>query len=299
MIDPLIISAIANSLIMGLVALGFTLQYVTLRVPNLAHTTICFSSAYITLTFWLLGYNPYFGVFIGFLESSILTYLLYNFLNMLKARGLDDVSLMISTIGISMIIYGFANIYLDYLAYVFKTYTRTFTLANADFKLLGIPGVIYISLILFVFFLLFFNWLLSTKFGIQLRAIVEKPSLAEVHGVDVKRVVGIAWFIIGGIGGIAGSLWPLWFQCDPWLGPLMLTSIFAACALGGIKSILGSLFGGIFIGVSQVILLSVLSDLVGTWIISFKTLIPLIIASLVLLFLPEGIMGKIQKYRGG
>ena len=165
--QPLIIATIVASCVIGLMSLGFTLQFITLKVPNLAHTTICFFAAYLPLTFWLFGINPYLALPLSFIMGSLLSWLLYKYLAYLRDHGTGTIGQMIASLAFSLVIYGIMNIYADYLSYICKAWTRTFTLANADFILWDVKGVAYISPLLLILLTTFFHLLLTkTKFGI-------------------------------------------------------------------------------------------------------------------------------------
>jgi len=296
--DPIVAATIVSSSVIGLMALGFTLQFITLKVPNLAHTTICFSSAYAPLSFWFFKINPYLALPLSFILGSFLSWSLYKYLSFLRARGTGPVGQMMSSLAFGLIIYGITNIYADYLSYVQKAWARTFTLANADIILFDVPGIVFLSPILLVSLTTFFHLLLTrTKFGIAIRAIVQDYSLAATLGVDTERTLGIAWFIVGGIGGLAGAVWPFWFSVDPWTGPRMLSDIFAACVVGGLFSVYGSILGGVIVGGMEILLLWGVALYVGVWVTSYRPIIPVVVAAITLLIFPKGIMGFIEVLR--
>ena len=229
-----------NSFILSLLAMGFTLQYVTMSVPNLAYGSIAFFSTYISLTMVLLNLSPYLGLPISFAICAIISVL---------------------TIG-------------------------------------GTPGVLLVSGIIAVSFALGFHLMLTkTKFGIAMRATVENISLASVQGVNTDKVLLVAWLLVGGIAGVSGSLYPLWLYMDPWVGARMFVSIFAACVVGGIRSIYGSLFGGFLIAACETVITYELSLVIGEWIWPYRTVISLLIAAVFLLFAPNGVAGLIERAR--
>lgn len=299
MIPPAVaISAVVSSFLLSLLALGFTFQYVTLNVPNLAYSTIAFFSTYITLTFALFKLSPYLSVPISFFIGGIISLLMYRFLSLLRKRGLSPVGLMIATITFDLGIYAFMNIYADYVAYTLKVYTRSFILSDYDFRIGDFPGILFVSM--FTAFLLttIFHLILTrTKFGMAMRAIMENESLASTQGVNVDHVLNISWFLVGGIAGISGSLYPIWFSMDPWIGARMFISIFAACVVGGLRSIYGSMFGGFIIGLSEVLVTYALGNLLGGWIWWYRSVIPMIIASIAILIIPSGFAGMVENLR--
>jgi branched-chain amino acid transport system permease protein len=296
---PIILTAVVYSFILSILAMGFTLQYITLSVPNLAYATIAFASTYLTLTFSLMGMVPYIAMPFAFLLGGAISYMLYKLVAYLRNKGTSIVGLMMATIVFDLIIYAGMNIYADYLAQVFKLYAGSFSLSEYDLKIFSIPAVLFVSAATSIGLVAFFTlMLIKTKFGIAMRAVMENYNLANVHGINTERVLSIAWFFVGGIAGLSGSLYPIWFAMDPWVGARMFISIFAACVVGGLRSIYGSLLGGFLIAFSEIIVTYLLS-IYFPWIWSYRAVTSMLIAAVALVEMPSGIAGLIQKWRGG
>jgi len=133
-------------------------------------------------------------------------------------------------------------------------------------------------------------------FGLVMRATVEDSELASMMGINVEKVNAIAWFLTGGLAGMAGSLMPLWFLGNPAVGGLLITSVFAGSILGGISSIYGAIIGGYIDGLSETIGVVMLSSILGPWVSAYRLLIPLVILSMVLMIFPRGITGFIEDW---
>jgi branched-chain amino acid transport system permease protein len=296
---PIILTAVVYSFILSILAMGFTLQYITLSVPNLAYATIAFASTYLTLTFSLMGMVPYTAMPFAFLLGGAISYMLYKLVAYLRNKGTSIVGLMMATIVFDLIIYAGMNIYADYLAQVFKLYAGSFSLSEYDLKIFSIPAILLVSAATSIGLVVLFTlMLIKTKFGIAMRAVMENYNLANVHGINTERVLSIAWFFVGGIAGLSGSLYPIWFAMDPWVGARMFISIFAACVVGGLRSIYGSLLGGFLIAFSEIIVTYLLS-IYFPWIWSYRAVTSMLIAAVALVEMPSGIAGLIQKWRGG
>jgi len=291
-----IITAIVYSSILTLLCMGFTLQYIIMGVPNLAHATIAFSASYITLIVSLLGVSPYFGVPIAAIYGGTISLLLYKFLAFLRNRGTSVIGLMISTLVFDLIIYACMNIAGEILSRYFNVYAASFMLSRFDFSIRNLPGVLFVSIILSFSLIIFFHlFLTKTKFGIAMRAIMENYSLAYVDGVDVPFVEGVAWFIVGTIAGVAGSLYPLWFNMDPMAGFWALSPILAGSIVGGVRSVYGSLLGGFLIANCEIFLTYLLSIFLGGGVWAFRAFVAMSIACLALLLMPEGLAELIKK----
>jgi branched-chain amino acid transport system permease protein len=295
----IMISVVVSSFLVSLLAMGFTLQYITLNIPNLAYATIAFASTYISLTIVLWHLTPYVSLPFAFLLGGIISILLYKFVAFLRDRGTSLVGLMISTLVFDLTISGAMNIYAEYIAYYFQAYTYSFSLSQYDFELGVIPGILIVATLTCVILVLIFHVVLvKTKFGIAMRAVMENYALASTQGINTERVLTIAWFFVGGIAGISGSLYPMYFYMDPTVGTTMFITIFAACVVGGLRSIYGSLFGGFLIGASEILITYALAGPFGAWVWTYRAVTSMMIAAVALLAMPNGVAGYISKLRG-
>jgi neutral amino acid transport system permease protein len=92
----------------------------------------------------------------------------------------------------------------------------------------------------------------ATRAGREMRALADDEALAEVSGIDTRRVIVVTWAIGGGLAGLAGVLTAASVGVmTPNLGFLMLLSLFAATVLGGIGSAYGALAGGLALGLVE------------------------------------------------
>lgn len=295
---PVLVTVVVSSFLLSILAMGFTLQYITLSVPNLAYATIAFASTYISLTVALMGLSPYVSAPFAFVLGGLISLLLYRFMAFLRDRGATLVGLMISTLVFDLTIYGAMNIYASYIAYAFKTFTYSFSLAEFDFDIGIVPGILIVSTLASVTLVLTFHAILvKTKFGIAMRGVMENYSLASTQGIDTEKVLTVAWFFVGGVAGISGSLYPLWFYMDPWVGARTFVSIFAACVVGGLRSIYGSLLGGFVVGTSEILITYAFAGAFGGWVWAYRAVTPMIIAALALIMMPDGIAGYLSRVR--
>ena len=227
----------------------------------------------------------------------------------LSNRGSTLIGLMIATIAVDMLIFSFINIYADYAQVHFNTalkdlsqkagYRIPFLVKSRDFtfyaydrlKDLGVQGSLILFPSLALGLLLVLHVLLTkTKTGIALRASVENPMLAEVTGINVNRIYALAWFVSAGLAGCAGALIPLRLFTNPALGQILIVSIFAASIVGGLNVIYGAFLGGLLVGVSETLIMNFLTLHLGLN-AGYRPMIPLLIMSITLLLLPEGIGG--------
>jgi branched-chain amino acid transport system permease protein len=119
-----------------------------------------------------------------------------------------------------------------------------------------------------------------------MRACAQDKDAASLMGVNIDRVISVTFAIGSGLAGAAGVLAGIYFNAvQPYMGLLAGLKAFAAAVLGGIGSIPGAMIGGLVIGLTEIMGITVnLSQ--------YKDAFAFAILILVLLFKPSGIMGR-------
>ncbi len=128
--------------------------------------------------------------------------------------------------------------------------------------------------------------LFRTKLGKAMRAMSDNPDLAQVSGISTDRIVVWTWLIAGGLVAVAGVLLALQAQLKPELGFLLLLPLFAAVILGGIGSPQGAFVGGMIVGISQEVAVTL-----GFISPGYKFSVAFVILILILLLRPRGLFG--------
>lgn len=290
--EPLIRDTVIYVNLLVLINVGITLTYMTSKVPNFAQGTFVAVGIYTSFTTAeIFKANVYFAAPLSFLLGGAASYLMYRLVIAPQIkRNASVTALIMTTIAIDVLFIGILNIYADYAQYVWKILSRSFLLREFDFQLAGEPGVFFVAPALVIALVIVLHISLTrTRFGTAMRAAVVNPALASVLGIDVQLVYGVSWFLAGGLAGVAGSLFSLWFQGSTDAPFGLLVSAFSASILGGLLSIYGAFLGGYIIGLSETLGTILLADAVGMWIIGYRTAIPLAIMVLTLLIIPGGI----------
>lgn len=107
---------------------------------------------------------------------------------------------------------------------------------------------------------------------------------ASVVGINPERIILAAFAIGSALAGVAGILISLETNIEPTMGMNAILKGIIASIIGGIGSIPGAMFGGLFLGIAENL---------GIWKISagWKDCIAFVILIVFLLFRPGGIMG--------
>ena len=296
MIPNILLDALIFSNLLTLMAVGLTLTYITLKVPNFSHGDFVTFGVYVSYSLYIfMKINPYFSLPIAFLTSGFVAVLMYYLVFLpLNKRGISVVGLMIASIAIEIILRCSMHIYSSICEKVSKESFHVFSTARADFFVdlgtIRVPGIFFVSFALIIVLLISLHlFLTKTKTGISMRASVENPHLARVFGVNVERTYALAWFLAGGLAGMAGTLLPFRIPCDPEIGWLFCLKIFAATILGGFTNIYGAFLGSYLVGMAETLIPYYLAVPPFSLSPAYRPAIPFIILILTLIFIPRGL----------
>ena len=127
-----------------------------------------------------------------------------------------------------------------------------------------------------------------TRVGLEMRAVVDRDSLARIRGVNAARTSAVAWILTMILAGLGGVLIAPLFQLQDFVFTLVVLGSLAAVVLGGLRSIPIAFAGGLLLGViqnlvagySDDILPKFLSDLGG-----LRSSVPYLLVIVLLLFI--------------
>jgi len=199
-------------------------------------------------------------------------------------RGVSGTAPMITTIGLSYIIY---NIILLTTGADSKNYSNPMPNVRWEFgdAVLRLREVLLwaIALILMVGLHYFVR---RTKMGKAMQATAQDQEAARMVGVDVDRVVIITFFLGSALAGAAGLIFGLYYNYTSFIiGYSAGLRAFTAAVLGGIGNIPGAMLGGVLIGLIE--------SLGGQYLeVRWTDVIIFSILVLVLVFRPTGLLGR-------
>lgn len=292
----LVIKAIAYSSCIGIGAASITLIYNATRTFNFAHASLVAWGMYIVFAAtYLTGYTPYHHLPLAALVSGFIGVCIYVAVNrrLLKARA-KALTLMMSTLGVDLILFGLLNVFSDYLLkvyripakyFIFETRDLTLTIGPISVRLIGIIAPV----VLIAIVVLLHMFLTKTKLGIAMRASIENPDLASFSGVNPELTYLLAWLIGGALAGLSGALLSMVVAGYTAAGMTLIATFFAGAIVGGLYSLYGSLLGGFLVGLGDYIGVSLIALAVGGWIYAYRPAMPLILMAFTLLVRPEGL----------
>jgi branched-subunit amino acid ABC-type transport system permease component len=161
-------------------------------------------------------------------------------------------------------------------------------------------GIIAVALLCMLAFHLLLD---RTRLGVSMRASADNRLLSEACGIPTDRVVRIIWLIGSGFAGLGGILIALDTQLQPLIGEAIIIPVFGAAILGGIGSPYGAMLGALLFGFAENIGLTInwsplLRGLgIDAGVIAYvpagyKEAIPFALLIAMLIFRPQGIMGR-------
>lgn len=284
-----VINGLNFGLLLALAAIGLSLIFGTTGLSNFAHAEMITFGALMMLSFGVdLAVPVWLAIIIAIVLSAALGWVLdAGIWKPLRRRGVGLIQLMIVSIGLSLamryiyqFIYGGATRQLPGATIPSDIHLGPVTLSWIDVASMVTSAVVLGAVAYF---------LLRTRIGKATRAVSDNSSLAAASGIDVDRVIRIVWVMGAALAGLSGILWAYFRPGVSWdMGFQILLLVFAAVTLGGLGTAFGALVGSIIVGM--------FIELSTLWIPSdMKYVGALVVLILVLLFRPQGILGRRER----
>jgi branched-chain amino acid transport system permease protein len=250
-------NAIVQGVLIGglyaLFAAGLSLIFGVMRLVNIAHGDLIVLAAYLALVVTAtLGLDPLTSLVIVVPAMAAIGYALQR-LVLNRTLGDDLLPPLLVTFGLSVIIQ-------NGLLELFSADSRKLQAGAIEVQTVEIVSGIWIGLLPLLQFavavaiigalqLLFYR----SAFGRAFRATSDDPAVAELMGLDTRRVFALAMALSLAIVAVAGVFLAVRANFDPAIGPARLIFGFEAVIIGGLGSMWGTLAGGIILGVAQAI----------------------------------------------
>jgi branched-chain amino acid transport system permease protein len=287
---------------LSLGAIGLTLVMHILRFANFSHAELLSVGAYAALVFDALftaiypGFASAFGpllltpaLALAIIVSMGVTAATAMVVDRLVFKRVRDKGGELSMVFAS---FGMALIMRNVIGLVFGLHSTLYSqdisfamVISLDPLLLVKPDQIFVLVAALVIMGLLHLLLSRTTFGYALRAVAENPSLAQVNGVNLSRMIAATWIIAGALAAAAGVFYGLSYQLIPVMGRDLVLPIFAATIVGGIGSVYGAVLGGFIVGLA-----TNMSGLILPT--GYAPAIPFLLILIVLLVRPYGLFGE-------
>jgi len=278
-----IIGGLLTGLVYGLMALGLSVIFGVVRVVNFAHGEMMMVAMYLAVLgcgtwgvdpLWLMLPLAALMFVLGYALQSLLVHPFMTRPDHAQFMLLVAVG-MILTNG-ALILFGpdARSIQVDYALDSFELGP----LLIDKVRLYAAVAALAVAAALFGFFRL-------SATGKAIRACADNYRGALVVGLDVRRLFALTFGCGTACVGAAGAMLVLLGDVTPSVGPAYTLLAFVIVIVGGLGSMAGALVAGVLIGVSEALAGLILMP-------SMKSMVSFGLLILVLLFRPQGLLGR-------
>ncbi|SDE52054.1 branched-chain amino acid ABC transporter permease [Auraticoccus monumenti] len=306
-----------NGLTLGalfaLIAVGYTVVYGIIQLINFAHGEIFMVGAFGALTTWIVIGRAEITAWwmlpvmiVGAMLVAVLVALLMERLAYRPLRNAPRLAPLITAIGISVMLQEIVRLMWGKIPFTDIRLGPDWPDAKALVRFPEIQGVsgpalqlgpvvlqratlftLVALVVCWVFLWIFVN---RTRIGRAMQATSQDPDTARLMGINVDRIIMIAFALgaaLAAVAGIAHGL--LYTNIDFRMGFLAGLKAFTAAVLGGIGNINGAVVGGLLLGVVEVMATAYIPGTFGGS--AWKDVWAFALLILVLVFRPQGLLG--------
>jgi urea transport system permease protein len=272
MLEVLFIGLSLGSILL-LVALGLAITYGAMGVINMAHGEMVMIGAYVTVLsgIWL-GANIFVAIPLAFIVTALIGLLIERVVvRRLYGRLLDT---LLATWGIAILIQqavrlefglSFFGIHIQGLGpglqnvSVPEILQGTVSIGSADINRYRLFIIVVTAILAFLTWFIIYR----TTMGTQVRAIIRNPKMAAACGIDVTRVNALTFALGSGLAGVAGVMMSGFKTVFPDMGTPMVVDGFLVVVMGGVGSLLGSVFSAGILGEIDGLVASATNDILA------------------------------------
>lgn len=278
-----LLSGLSTGSIYALAAIGFTLVWQAAQTVNFAQGEFVMAPAFFVLVaLHVFGLPLWLALAFGLLMAVIVLGYLFKRLIVQPMGSNPGLSLIIATMALSILMKeSVKNFYgAEAQPYPALFPQTTMRIGGAVISVQDILNLV-VSILVVIGLTLFLN---RTRTGRCMQATAQNPGVAEILGVDTKRMVLYAFLINAILAALASFLISPIYLAKFSNGEAIGIVAFIAAIVGGFNQIRGAIAGGLLIGV--------LDNLTATYITAeYRAALPLILLIGVILVRPQGLLG--------
>lgn len=243
--------ALTNGLIIGLLyllmAIGFTLVFGVMRIVNFAHGEFYMLGAFAACVGVTRLHLPF---LLAVCAAFVLALALGWLIEVLVLKGFrgDELNGMIATIGLAMVLQNTALLLFgpdpQALAPVAQGVVAFGPIVAPMSRLYVVAFSIAVLAALYLF-------LMHSKTGRALRAVVQDAEIAGAQGIPVQFIYPLGFALGVALAVVAGALMAPVFSVSPGIGATPLLKAFIVVILGGLGSIPGAALASLLMGVAE------------------------------------------------
>ncbi len=289
----ILVTTVILGSIYGLVAIGMTLIYGTLRILDMSQGSMVMVGSFIGWGILVVaGWNPIIAIVLAFVATfglGTLTQLVSVQPLMKRMNSIDfEMVTFITTFAVAMIL---SNVALEVLGPQQRNVTPVISGGINVYHGVNLP---YQSLTMAIVSVVMMAglgiFLARTRWGMAIRAVAQDLDAARLMGVPVSKLYPLTMGLASALAGVAGVFLGGLYFAYPSAGDLPLLEALIVVIFGGLGSLPGTVYAAYAIGLIQAIAEVIVGE---TW--SLPILYGVIL--LVLIFRPYGLLGKPSEAR--
>jgi branched-chain amino acid transport system permease protein len=282
------LSGIATGAIYGLIAVGYSLTFLTTRILNFALGMWVMLGGMLTLLLVVrLGINPAMSLVVVLAAMTLLGIVAERVSVFPFLRAGSDVWIM-STLAVGFLLIDFAEIIWG------RTPTKVpGLLSNQPIRLGAIAllpqqiVILVVAAIVFVALDLFFR---RTLLGKAFRAVAHSGEVSTLMGINVRRIQAGSFAAACALAGLAGFMVVPLTLAEPQMGTVLGLKAFAIAIIAGLAAPRGILLCGLGYGALEGLIS-------GYFYTGIRDILGFSLMIVVLYFKPEGLFGRPQEER--
>ncbi len=267
------------------IAVGLSLSFGVMRIINWAQGEFLMVAMYVAFLFVNgTGWDPYLSLFVPAAFMGVLGYLLQKFVfnNMLdKEKSREPLSILLFTAGMGILLVNVAQMLFGSLpiSSITKYASKGIHIGSL---IISLPRLISFCIAVVLTIALNF-FIQKTETGRAIRATSQNREVAQLMGIDHKRIYCLTFALGAALLGASAALLVPFYAVSPTMGGSFGFKSFIIVILGGKGSILGCLIGGIIIG---------LIEKIGGlyWSDAYAQILVFALFIVILLFKPNGLL---------
>jgi branched-chain amino acid transport system permease protein len=246
-----VIQVLVNGAFLGclfaVVAVGLTVVYGVMAVPNFAHAGIIVLSAYATWSVHRAGVPFVLAAIVGIACGGVLSVLTEVF----AYRWVLDNPAAAPAIALGLLLI-LQNTALGIYSGQGKSLDTPYDSVLLRFGGVSLSGVKAVLILLAVASLAVLSQVLGrTSLGRAIRAVAQDREAAAMLGIPIRRQYTLAFLIAGLLAGVAAVAYAPTYQVSPYMADEVLLSAFVVVVLGGLGSVWGAVAGGLVLGIVE------------------------------------------------
>ncbi len=309
-----VVNALSLGSLYALMAVGLAMVFGILRLINFAHGDIMMVAAYFA-AFGLVSHWPLPVTLLMMIAGTVIVGLIIERIGYRPVRGAPEVTALLTSFAVGQILQS-STLILTRLGGMRSPFPLpsiellsgvvnlgSITVPRLNLVALVAGGVLLASLSYFV---------TRTNLGLSMRAAAEDLPAANLVGININRVIAVAFAISSGMAAVAGLLFAAKAgQINPYMGFTPVLKAFIAAVIGGFGNLAGAVVGGYVLGGLEVLLIAIpgvgsllsgglmpqsVITFMNTWLpgslSGYADAFVFVALILVLLFRPNGLLGK-------